>query len=155
LGVLGDGRVTVVLTDGRERIEVSRTAQDVEPEMSDPFVPPFVFSQSEIESIGLQAQSRLRLVDGFLAPAQKQLSGESATAAKIRSATVEIRTLLAEIDDIAEKTAELPKLQAQLETLKAQTTAQSKVHKEIEEHATERCCTTRSSCPAVSTPLIR
>ncbi len=134
LGVLGDGRVTVTLANGRERIEVSRTAQHTEPDQSDSFVAPLVFSQSEIETIGLHAQSRLRLVDGFLASEQRQTSGESATAAKIRSATAEIRTLLAEIDDIAEKTAGLPKLQAQLQTLKAQSAAQSKVHKEIEGH---------------------
>ncbi len=136
LGVLGDGRVTVTLTNGRERIEVSRTAQDTEPEESNSFVPPFVFSQSEIEAIGLQAQSRLSLVDGFLAPAQKQASADSATASKISSATAEIRTLLSEIDDIAEKTAELPKLQEQLQALKVQSASQSKVHKEIEVHRT-------------------
>jgi DNA repair exonuclease SbcCD ATPase subunit len=65
LGVLGDGRVTVTLTNGKERIEITRTAQDTEPELSVLFSPPFVFSQSEIEDVGLQAQSRLRLIDDF------------------------------------------------------------------------------------------
>lgn len=31
LDVLGDGRVTVKLTDGKQRIEISRMAQDVDP----------------------------------------------------------------------------------------------------------------------------
>jgi hypothetical protein len=83
--------------------------------------------QAEIETIGLQAQSRLRLVDGFLAP-EGQPPADSTGLARIRSATTEIRTLLAEIDDIAEKAAELPKLQSQLTTVKAQ----SQVHKEID-----------------------
>jgi predicted ATPase len=131
LGVLGDGRVSIVLTDGKYRVEVSRTAQDLEPDASDEFTSPFVFSQTEIETIGLQAQSRLRLVDGFLAPEAQRLA-DSTGVARIRSATAEIRTLLAEIDDIAEKTAELPKLQAQLTTVKAQSAAQTHVHKEIE-----------------------
>lgn len=131
LGVLGDGRATVTLTDGKQRVEVSRTAQDVEPEASDDFVAPFVFSQSEIETIGLQAQSRLRLLDGFLR-LQSRPAADSAGTARIRSVTAEIRTLLAEIDDITEKTAELPKLQAQLASMKAQSAAQGEVHKEIE-----------------------
>ncbi len=53
LGVLGDGKVSIVVTDGNQRFEISRTAQDTEVEDSDSFDPPFVFSQAEIESIGL------------------------------------------------------------------------------------------------------
>jgi DNA repair exonuclease SbcCD ATPase subunit len=131
LGVLGDGKVTITLSDGQHRIEVSRTAQDIEPEAFEALVTPFVFSQSEIETIGLQAQSRLRLIDDFLR-LQHRPAGDSAAASKIRSTTTEIRTLLAEIDDIAERAAELPKLQAQLEATKAQAAAQAQAHKEIE-----------------------
>lgn len=130
LGVLGDGKVTIVLSDGKQRFEVSRTAQDTEVEDGDRFEPPFVFSQAEIESIGLQSQSRLRLVDGFLPV--RPATPASATSSRIRSLTGEIRTLLAEIDNIDERTAELPKLQSTLATLKAQAKAQTTVHKEIE-----------------------
>ncbi|MGB9366218.1 MAG: ATP-binding protein [Xanthobacteraceae bacterium] len=130
LGVLGDGKVTIVLSDGKQKFEVSRTAQDTEVEDSDQFEPPFVFSQAEIEGIGLQSQSRLRLIDGFL-PARSPASG-SAASSRIRSTTTEIRTLLAEIDGIDERTAELPKLQASLEALKSQAAAQTSVHKEID-----------------------
>src|SRR5208282_1431458 len=35
LGVLGDGRVTVTMTDGKQRFEVSRTAQDTEAQTSE------------------------------------------------------------------------------------------------------------------------
>jgi len=130
LGVLGDGKITVTLTNGKQRLEIARTAQDTEVAESDYFDPPFVFSQAEIESIGLQSQSRLKLVDGFL-PARQQASSGSANDAKIRSATTEIRTLLAEVDNIDERTADLVKMQANLEGLKAQSTAQASVHKEI------------------------
>jgi chromosome segregation ATPase len=134
LGVLGDGRVTVIVTDGRQRIEVSRTAQEDTSDLAAPVVNPFVFSQSEIETIGLQAQSRLRLIDGFLPPRQAQFPARTSIAARVRSATSEIRAVLAEIDDIAEKTAELPKLQVQLEAVKAQSAAQSKVHAELQRY---------------------
>ena len=121
------------MTDGKHRFDVSRTAQDTEPETGESFTPPFVFSQTEIESIGLQAQSRLRLIDAFLPPEQR-VSAESAGAAKIRSTTAEIRNLLAEIDDINERTLELPKLQAQLDESKTQTAVRGQFHKEIETH---------------------
>jgi len=130
LGVLGDGKITVTLTNGKQRLEITRTAQDTEVEESDYFDPPFVFSQAEIESIGLQSQSRLRLVDDFL-PVRQQAASGSANNAKIRSATTEIRTLLAEIDRIDEQTADLARLQASLDALKKQATAQASVHKEI------------------------
>jgi predicted ATPase len=132
LGVLGDGVVTVTLTDGKQRVEVSRTAQDSEAEASASFTPPFVFSQAEIETIGLQAQSRLRLIDGFLPLSERPRAIESASVSKIRSTSAEIRTLLSEIDEIGERTVELPKLQASLETLKAQTAVKTKVTQEIE-----------------------
>ena len=134
LGVLGDGRVTVTLRDGDQTLEVSRTAQDSAPEAEASFDPPFVFSQSEIETVGLHAQSRLRLIDDFLPTEHNRKSVDAALTSRIRSATAEIRSLLTEIDDITEKTAELPKLQEQLDATKKQSTAQSTVHKEIEGH---------------------
>lgn len=133
LGVLGDGRVTVTLTDGKRQFEITRTAQDTEPQSDETFTPPFVFSQAEIESIGLQAQSRLRLIDAFL-PALQRVSAEVTGASKIRSVTAEIRNLLAEIDDINEKTVDLPKFQAQLEEIKAQAAVRGQFHNEIETH---------------------
>ena len=42
--------------------------------------------------------------------------------------------MLAEIDDINEKTVELLKLQAQLEETKTQTAVRGQFHKEIETH---------------------
>jgi FtsZ-binding cell division protein ZapB len=131
LGVLGDGRVVVTINDGERQIEVARTAQDDESDASLWVDAPFVFSQSEIETIGLQAQSRLRLIDDFLPPDASRTIIESNLTAKIRSATAEIRALQVEIDDISEKTAALPRLGQELETSKAQSTAQSGVHKEI------------------------
>lgn len=131
LGVLGDGRVTITLTDGEDQIAVSRTALDGEPEADGLYSPPFVFSQSEIESIGLQASSRLRLIDGFLEAGERG-GQDAASTARIRSITAEIRSLLTEVDDLEEKTAELPKQRAQLAALVAQRTAQSGVHAEID-----------------------
>ena len=131
LGVLGEGRVTITLTDGKDQIVVSRTALDGEPEKDGQYPPPFVFSQSEIESIGLQASSRLRLIDGFL-KADERPGLDHGAVSRVRSITAEIRSLLAEVDDLDEKTAQLPKQEAQLAMLMAQRTAQSSVHAEID-----------------------
>jgi hypothetical protein len=132
LGVLGDGRVVITMSDGKKDIEVSRTAldEDFDGEMLR-IESPFVFSQSEIETIGLHAQSRLRLIDDFLPPEADRKTSEANLSAKIRSSTSEIRALFQEIDDIAERTATLPKLIQELEAAKAQSTAQTGVHKEI------------------------
>jgi len=131
LGVLGDGRVVITLADGQRIIEIARTAQDLEPESPLFNDAPFVFSQSEIETIGLHAQSRLRLIDGFLPPEANRKAIEATLAAKIRSATTEVRALLSEVDDISDRIATLPKLVTELETVKLQSAAQKGVHKEI------------------------
>lgn len=126
LGVLGDGKVVITLTNGSDRIEVSRIATDSDDNCPPEVSPPFVFSQKEVEQIGAQSQSRMRLVDGFLAG-----HGAAATAAKrgplharIKSASTEIRSLLVEAADIAEKLLALPKLQERLAELQRQGSAQ-------------------------------
>lgn len=136
LGVLGDGKVIVTVNDGQQRFDLSRTAQDDEPEADLTNDSPFVFSQSEIETIGLHAHSRLRLLDDFVQSEVSRKASELPLVSKIRSSTTEIKALLAEIDDIKEKTAALPKLMAELEAAKKQSTAQSGVHKEIVAHRT-------------------
>jgi predicted ATPase len=136
LGVLGDGKVVVTVNDGQQQFDLSRTAQDGEPETDLTNDSPFVFSQSEIETIGLHAHSRVRLIDDFVPAGAGRKSNELPLISKIRSSTAEIKAVLAEIDDIKEKTAPLPKLVAELEATKKLSTAQSSVHKEIVAHRT-------------------
>ena len=136
LGVLGDGKVVVTVNDGQQQFDLSRTAQDDEPEADLTNDSPFVFSQSEIETIGLHAHSRLRLIDDFAPAGASRKASELPLISKIRSSTTEIKALLAEIDDIKEKTASLPKLVEELEATKKLSTAQSSVHKEIVAHRT-------------------
>lgn len=151
LGVLGDGRVTVTLRDGSHRIEVSRTAADPQPDSEVPFEAPFVFAQSEIETIGLHAQSRLRLIDDFVAREAGPAKSEAGVHARIKSTTAEIQSLLNELDDIDDKTASLPKLQEQLRETKRQAATQSTVAKEIVEHRTALSELT----PALATARVR
>lgn len=136
LGVLGDGKVIITVNDGQQRFDLSRTAQDDQPEADLTDDLPFVFSQSEIETIGLHAHSRLRLIDDFVQGEAGRKSSDGPLVSKIRSSTSEIKSLLAEIDDIREKTAAMPKLVAELDAAKKLSTAQSGVHKEIVAHRT-------------------
>jgi hypothetical protein len=50
--------VVVTVNDGQQLIEVARTAQNEESDALLWVDPPFVFSQSEIETVGLHAIER-------------------------------------------------------------------------------------------------
>lgn len=63
LSVLGDGRVTVTLSNEGDKIIVSRTAAEEMPEVTEDFEAPALFSQKEIESLGLSAAARIALLD--------------------------------------------------------------------------------------------
>ena len=124
LGVLGDGKITVTLTDGNESIEVARIASDQSDACPFDVTPPLVFSQKEVEQIGAHSQSRMRLVDEFVSGRNAVAAKQAPLQARIKSASSEIRGLLVEIDDISEKVLALPKLQAKLAELQEQGTAQ-------------------------------
>jgi predicted ATP-dependent endonuclease of OLD family len=61
LAVLQDGQVTLTIKEGANRFSLSRTADSMDSPHSN-FVTPIVFSQTDIESLGLQATGRLRLI---------------------------------------------------------------------------------------------
>lgn len=124
LGVLGDGKVVITLTNGSDRIEVSRIATDSDDNCPLEVSPPFVFSQKEVEQIGARSQSRMRLVDGFIAGRGAAAAKRGPLHARIKSASTEIRSLLVEVADIAEKLLALPKLQERLAELQRQGAAQ-------------------------------
>lgn len=123
LGVLGDGKVVITLTNGSDRIEVSRIATDADDNCPIEVPPPFVFSQKEVEQIGARSQSRMRLVDGFIA-GRGAVAARGPLHARIKSASTEIRSILVEVADIGEKLLALPKLQERLADLHKQGAAQ-------------------------------
>lgn len=123
LGVLGDGKVVITLTNGSDRIEVSRIATDTYDNCPIEVSPPFVFSQKEVEQIGARSQSRMRLVDSFIIGRSTGTS-LGPLHARIKSASTEIRSILVEVGDIGEKLLALPKLQERLADLNRQGTAQ-------------------------------
>ena len=113
LSVLGAGQVTVTISDGNRRVVVSRTAADAAPRASEPYVAPLVFSQTEIESVGLQASGRLGLLSGF-ADVTTDTAAESDAAAEARSLTAQSATLRREIEELQRRVAEIPAIDAEL-----------------------------------------
>lgn len=114
LSVLGSGQVTVTLVDSLRQVLVTRTGGDDSPHASDPFVRPIIFSQTEIETVGLQAQGRLRLLDSFVGDQGDANVHEAAAASEVRSLTVEAEALRREIEELAEQVQEIPALERQI-----------------------------------------
>lgn len=118
LSILGGGQVTLTLQDGTKTISISRTRSDESPRASDQFLAPIIFSQTEIENIGLQSNGRLRIVDGFLHGREIAKREEDALISQVRSLTVEVAKIRKEIDELEAQRAELPAIETQLAALK-------------------------------------
>jgi predicted ATPase len=131
LGILGDGRVTVSLKHDEREFSVTRTANDSNPESTSNFPQPFVFSQAEIETVGLRSQSRLRLIDGFKSQNTALKPKVTSLVAKIQSATIEISNLVAESEGLEEKASEKGALIEQLRIYQEQVAGQSQVHESL------------------------
>ena len=116
LSVLGTGQVIVTISDGNRRIVVTRTARDPSPRSSEPYVAPLVFSQTEIESVGLQANGRLRLLSGF-APSGVDFAADRDAAAEARSLTVQAATIRREVEGLRHHVADIPEIEAELARL--------------------------------------
>lgn len=134
LSVLGSGRVTVTIRERGREVRLSRSADDADPRVDGPFTRPLIFSQNEIESVGLEASGRLRILDGFKSSDGFLQAGhpiESGVVSGIRSMTAEIASLLRVLDAEEARISELEgapddlaeALSAQSELLKTLTDA--------------------------------
>ena len=127
LSILGSGQVTVTLSDGDQKVLVTRTASDESPRASAPYVRPIIFSQTEIETVGLQAQGRIWLLDSFGGDQRDMEARESEAASEVRSVTAEAEALRREIDEFASQVEEIPALNKQIAELFPQEQTLAKV----------------------------
>jgi DNA repair exonuclease SbcCD ATPase subunit len=119
LSILGAGSVTVTLDDGNEDFTLRRTAEAWTTSGPKTFTKPVILSQNEIESIGLQASGRLRLIDSIRESSFLTESGlETALVSHIRSQTEERRTAAAELQSIRKQLRELDEQLKEVETVK-------------------------------------
>ncbi|EJB8518482.1 hypothetical protein U4959_04420 [Acinetobacter junii] len=103
LSILGSGQVTLTLSINGKKIIVSRTASDPFPRYNGEFDIPLIFSQTEIETIGLEATGRLRLIDSFLSSNVINETEEKKVLAIIGSLTVEISSLRKNIQELKDQ----------------------------------------------------
>lgn len=117
LSVLGSGQVTVTLVDGDDTILVSRTASDPIPRATTLFTKPVIFSQTEIETVGLEASGRLKLIDGFVKFNSDTELQERELITECRNLTLQIEASRREIDELEQTQNSLPALKDELRSV--------------------------------------
>ncbi len=117
LSILTSGQVTVTLSDGERDVLVTRSASDESPRASGSFVRPIIFSQTEIETVGLRAHGRIGLLDSFSENQKLMEARESEASSEVRSLTVQMKAQRREIDELAGQIEEIPALDKQIAEL--------------------------------------
>lgn len=114
--ILQGGVVTVTLASGGTEFTVSRTASDDSSASSGTAPRVTVLAQNEIESVGLDAVSRLRLIDAFRDDRDTIRDRASAIRAEARSLTVEARGIWQEMETLNEQRSALAEYARELAT---------------------------------------
>jgi predicted ATP-dependent endonuclease of OLD family len=117
LSILGGGQVTITASLNGQKIIVSRATSDAAPRASGFYEKPIVFSQTEIETIGLEASGRLRLIDSFLISNQTENAEENQAVTEIASLTAETSRLRREIEAIETQLRESSVIESELKTV--------------------------------------
>lgn len=117
LSVLSSGQITVTLADTPGKTVVTRTASDPSPRFAGPFRPPIMFSQTEIENVGLQPGGRLQLLNSFLVGTSRTDAQEAEVSTETQSLSAEAETLRREIDELQRQLQTLPSVDQQLKEL--------------------------------------
>jgi ABC-type Na+ transport system ATPase subunit NatA/ABC-type uncharacterized transport system ATPase subunit len=119
LAVLQDGIVTLTLTAGLNRLSVSRSASDDIASKS-PFQLPIIFSQTDVESLGLQSSGRLGLTDSFMPKRAGTDPDEVNLTASVQSLAAEMQGLSKELETIESELSAKGALEAQLKEMAEQ-----------------------------------
>lgn len=106
LSILGDGRVTVTLRLRDEQFSVSRSATEEVPKAL-VFRKPVILSQNEIESVGLEAKGKIRIIDSFRQGKGVQETKEQTLLSYVNSLTLEIQSISQEIQNLKEQFEQL------------------------------------------------
>lgn len=125
LSILGSGQVTVTLNDNDQIIVVTRTANDSISRSTGDFEIPLVFSQTEIETIGLESAGRIRLIDTFLSEDINNSAQEEKVVSEVHSITVAIESVQRDIDDLEKQLSTLPLINEELQKLEVEETSVS------------------------------
>ncbi len=122
LAILGDGRVTLLLNERGSPTVISRTSRDAEKSVR-LRSRPSIFSQTDIETIGLSSQGRVKMIDDFIDQEYRD-EDESQLLAQVRSLTHELREIVQERESLDTQLGQLAELKERLTVVeKEQTTA--------------------------------
>lgn len=119
LAVLQDGVVSLTVATGTNRMSVSRTATDHGASKL-PFQLPITFSQTDVESLGLQSSGRLGLIDSFMPRRAVADSDDAKLTASVQSLTAEMQELTKELETIESDLSAKGALEAQLKEMAEQ-----------------------------------
>jgi len=120
--VLGTGQVVLTIRDGERLTTIARSA--AEPIATNPVAeslnPPLVLGQNELEAIGLDAKSRLRLVDAHAKLEVSQAGSRlGALSSAVESTTLQMRGLQAQRETLRQQELLIPTITANLQAAKA------------------------------------
>jgi len=118
LSILDTGKVSVEVENSNNNpaSQISRSYRDESPQQADKISKPIIFSQKEIESVGLDTAGRLRIIDTFI-DFKQEGSSRSRIKSEIMSdaaAIAELRREIEEISDTIPKIEDLRKAEKQL-----------------------------------------
>tara|TARA_R110002074_G_scaffold144601_1_gene292415 strand:+ start:312 stop:2144 length:1833 start_codon:yes stop_codon:yes gene_type:complete len=137
LSALEDGQVTLLVGDQENDFVISRSANSAPEGLADIAKPPLIFSQMDVESIGLSARGRLNMLDLFSTQSLPLRSAERKHITQISSLTIEIRNLLSEADQITERLSGVESVKAELDRAEVQAAGLSRTSSQLEQKQVE------------------
>lgn len=133
--VLRDGQITITLSNGDENYRFSRSVDsDTTPTIPDGLNLPLIFSQTEVETIGLLPAGRLGIIDNFIRRSFELRESEISFISQVESYSDELVKLASKENENEDKVLVLPGL---LERLKDFEEEEKKVI-EVSEKAAEK-----------------
>ena len=133
LSVLQDGQVTLSIEDNGNDLLVSRSANAAPEGLEAGVARPLIFSQKDVEAVGLSVSGRLNIVGLFSTDISRQRLEEQQRVTQVQSLTTEIRGLLREADQITERLAGADSVQAELMRAEARAAEVSKTSSQLEQ----------------------
>lgn len=116
MSVLGTGKISVTVRLGNESFVISRSVEEEPQDIGGR--KPLIFSQSEIEGVGLEADGRLRILDSFIFDNERLNNSIGESISNIRSLMSKISSVKSEIESLEEKIRREPEIESRLEALK-------------------------------------
>lgn len=118
LSVLKDGQVTITLSNGQETFSLSRTSEDKqETKLPYNIKIPLIFSQTEVETVGLLEKGRLKIIDSFIEEINSYKEKELSIIVKINSISKELQNITEDITNYEDQLLPLENLRKELKLL--------------------------------------